>query len=56
MADILVNGTQKTTTEDYRRDNGWMSKDDYRDMEFELGVYGEWEAPNGDHITKAEAA
>ncbi|MGY3581464.1 hypothetical protein ACVIGB_000466 [Bradyrhizobium sp. USDA 4341] len=47
--EILVNGTT-STAEQYRHDYG-LTKDQYRDMVFDLGMYGKYEAPNGDMIT-----
>ena len=46
--EIVVNG-QNGTAEAYRDAHG-LSKDEYRDMVFELALYHKHEAPNGDLI------
>ena len=44
--EVLVNGIH-CTAEQYRESNG-LTKDQYRDIVFDLGMYGTHEAPNGD--------
>lgn len=51
MTDILVNG-KPTTAEQYREDRG-LSKDQYRDLVFDVQSYGDHEVSNGDRVTKA---
>jgi hypothetical protein len=46
--EILVNGNI-STAEQYRHDQG-LTKDQYRDLVFDIGMYGTYEAPNGDII------
>lgn len=47
----IVVGGETSTAEAYRNDHG-LTKDQYRDMIFELCVYGNYTAPNGDEINK----
>jgi hypothetical protein len=39
-----------STAEQYRHAQG-LTKDQYRDLVFDIGMYGTYEAPNGDIIT-----
>jgi hypothetical protein len=48
--EIIVNGNTPWTAEEYYRERG-LFKDQFRDMVFELALYGTYEAPNGDIIT-----
>lgn len=48
---IVVNG-KHTTTEAYR-DSAWLTKDQYRDMEYSVAINGDYDAPNGDHVLRA---
>jgi hypothetical protein len=48
--EIIINGSEHSTAETYRHDYG-LSKDQYRDMVFELALYKTYDAPNGDIIT-----
>lgn len=48
---ILANG-QKTTLDAFcEQVGGWMTKDDRRDAEFELGMYGVYDCRNGQTLT-----
>lgn len=46
-----VNG-EGTTLQAYRK-TAWLDKDTYRDMAFDVGLYGEWTNPRNGDVVRA---